>query len=183
MQIIEFLPNPTGKDTEGEWIKIFNNTNAEINLNGWQIKDASGKSFIFTNQKITINETLTLNYQTTKISLNNNGETLFLYNSIGNLIDKAEYSGTASNGEIFKRQGEKFISTKQSTTLSTNKQQAANTDNYENIELQTANIKTTINPINKTNYIDHILIGFVIALTLGLLSTALIKKLDLINKE
>jgi len=75
--IKEFFPNPAGKDTEGEWIKLFNNGDAGVDLAGWQIKDASGKAFIFSagadaNNIISAGGTLTLDYKITKISINNN---------------------------------------------------------------------------------------------------------------
>ncbi len=111
--INEFLPNPIGKDTDGEWIKLFNNGNIAVNLSGWRIKDASSRVFIFstTNKNIIASkETLTLDYKTTKISLNNNGETIFLYDKTDNLIDKAEYSGTAADGKVYIRaENGKFI--------------------------------------------------------------------------
>ena len=104
MIINEFLPNPVGKDADGEWIKLFNDGKEAVDLFGWKIKDASGKIFVFKNIKIAPAETLKLDYQTTKISLNNNGETLFLYDRNGDLIDKIEYGGTAAEGKIFTRQ-------------------------------------------------------------------------------
>jgi hypothetical protein len=104
MVISEFLPNPVGKDTEGEWLKMLNNKEKEINLSGWRLKDASGKTYTFGNQKISAGESLILDYKTTKISLNNNGETLFLFDAGGNLIDKIEYIGSAPEGKIFTKE-------------------------------------------------------------------------------
>lgn len=109
MVISEILPNPIGKDPAGEWIKLFNESSEAINLAGWQIKDASGKTFVFKNQNIAASEHLTLDYKITKISLNNNGETLFLYNQKGELINKAEFVGIAPEGKIAKRQDDFFV--------------------------------------------------------------------------
>lgn len=106
MIISEFLPNPIGKDTEGEWIKLFNDGDTAINLNGWQLKDASGKIFLFHDFKIGPDKYLTLDYKTTKISLNNDGETLFLYDSKGDLVSKAEYAGSAPEGKSLIRQSD-----------------------------------------------------------------------------
>jgi hypothetical protein len=110
MFIDSFLPNPVGKDTDGEWIKLFNNRNETINLDGWRLKDALGKTFIFKGQKIKAGEYLVLDYKTTKISLNNNGETLFLYNKNGDLVSQAEYGGVAEEGKIFHNQSAKELS-------------------------------------------------------------------------
>jgi hypothetical protein len=101
MFIDSFLPNPIGKDTDGEWIKLFNDGNETINLSGWRLKDASGKTFIFKEQKIKAGEYLVLDYKTTKIPLNNNGETLFLYAQNGDLVSQAGYGGVAEEGKIF----------------------------------------------------------------------------------
>lgn len=109
MQISEILPNPIGKDPAGEWIKLFNDSLGPVDLAGWQIKDASGKTFVFKNQNIAASEHLTLDYKTTKIFLNNDGETLFLYDQKGGLVDKAEFVGTVPEGKIVKRQGDFFV--------------------------------------------------------------------------
>ena len=42
--ISEFLPNPPGKDADGEWIELLTRNQA-VDLSGWVLKDASGKSF------------------------------------------------------------------------------------------------------------------------------------------
>jgi hypothetical protein len=42
-KIIALLPNPAGKDTEGEWIEIYNEDEKTIDLLGWSI--ATGESF------------------------------------------------------------------------------------------------------------------------------------------
>ncbi len=108
--IDEFLPNPVGKDAEGEWIKLFNNENKQINLLGWKLKDASGKIFVFKNKTIGAGEYLVLDYKTTKISLNNNGETIFLYDQNGKLISQLGYEGVAEEKKIFSQQGAKELS-------------------------------------------------------------------------
>lgn len=109
--IQEFLPNPVGKDTEGEWIKLFNDSNEEvIDIQGWKLKDDSGKVFIFSSTKIKPGESFVFDYQATKIQLNNKGENLFLFDQDGNLIDKIGFSGEIQEGEIVGRgdSGDKF---------------------------------------------------------------------------
>lgn len=95
--ISEFLPNPAGKDADGEWIELFNSGTEPVDLSGWVLKDASGKSFSLDGYRIAPAEYLVLNSKTTKIGLNNGGETLFLYRS-GDRKDQAEFSGTAGEG-------------------------------------------------------------------------------------
>lgn len=98
MVIQEFLPNPVGKDADGEYIKLFNDGQAVVNLNGWKIKDAGGKIFKLDGYSLDPQKELVLDYAVTKIFLNNDGETLFLYNSAGSLIDEKGYSGKAEEG-------------------------------------------------------------------------------------
>mgnify|MGYP001615522497 CR=1 FL=1 len=181
MVINEFFPNPVGKDTDAEWIELFNNGNSEINLSGWQMKDVSEKTFIFKNQTIGAGEYIVFDYKTTKISLNNDGETLFLYNRSGNLIDKAEYVGTAPEGKSLIRQGNNFVFASQPTP------------GKENISVLNAEEKpVSENLINQNSAIvynsgrlpgaNFILLGLGIALFLALASILIIKKLDLNNE-
>ena len=103
MQIKEFLPNPAGSDKEGEYIKIFNDGDKAVVLNGWQIKDVSGKTYNLSGP-LTSGQELSLPYSQTKIILNNNGEQVFLYDDGGKLIDQLGYSGIAEEGKVIMRQ-------------------------------------------------------------------------------
>jgi hypothetical protein len=121
MQISEFFPNPENKDIDGEFIELFNDGISVIDLMGWKIKDASGKIFIFQQKEIIgPQEYLALFFKKTKISLNNNGEILYLYDKNDVLIDKAEYSGIASPGTSYIRSKEGFIKTFRPTPGSKN---------------------------------------------------------------
>jgi len=94
----EVLPNPVGQDTDGEWIKLINTGDEPINLTGWSIEDASGKKYTF-NTSIDAKTELVLEYSATGITLNNNNETLTLFNGSGEVVDTLTYSG-ASDDEI-----------------------------------------------------------------------------------
>ncbi|TSC89777.1 MAG: Nucleic acid binding, OB-fold, tRNA/helicase-type [Parcubacteria group bacterium Gr01-1014_3] len=96
MIIQEFLPNPVGKDTDGEYILLFNDSAGAVSLDGWSLKDASGKIFKLSG-KLTANQPLKLNYATTKISLNNSEETIYLIDPAGKEIDRLT-SGNLSEG-------------------------------------------------------------------------------------
>ncbi|TSC95800.1 MAG: Nucleic acid binding OB-fold tRNA/helicase-type, partial [Parcubacteria group bacterium Athens1014_26] len=103
MIIKEFLPNPVGADKDGEYIKIFNDGISGVSLAGWKLKDASGKSFSLVGN-LKSGQELTLSYSQTKINLNNNGETVYLYDNTGKQIDKLSYSGAAEEGKGIMRQ-------------------------------------------------------------------------------
>ena len=101
----EILPNPTGKDTEGEWVKIVNTGNDSDSLSGWILSDASGKTFSFSklkseDQTILPSEEMILPHSVTRISLNNSNETLKLINNNGKLEDSIYYKGPISDDEI-----------------------------------------------------------------------------------
>ena len=97
----EILPNPIGDDTQdgilGEWIEIFNKTSDPIDLDGWYVKDSA-------DNKIIIQTTNTLDNSTTINAngwlvlfmdddiLNNDGDTISLYNSDDILFDSYAYT-------------------------------------------------------------------------------------------
>jgi hypothetical protein len=103
MIVKEFLPNPVGADKDGEYIKIFNDGDKAVNLAGWKISDASKKSFTLSGTLDSKQELVLFSAQT-KISLNNNGETIFLTDSKGALADKLGYTGVAEEGKIILKQ-------------------------------------------------------------------------------
>ncbi|TRZ64759.1 MAG: lamin tail domain-containing protein [Spirochaetia bacterium] len=180
--IKEFFPNPSGKDTEGEWIKLFNNSNTAVDVSGWQIKDASAKAFIFSatdgkNTLIAGGEILTLDYKTTKISLNNNGETIFLYDKNGILVDKAEYTGTAADGKVYIRaeNGKFILSGSQAELQEVNSIPAPTSFNNKS-----ANSGAII---NNSNLGLNFSIGIFIALVLTVLFIFISKKLELFSGD
>lgn len=93
--IKELLPNPAGKDAAGEWIKLFNDSSSPVSLNGWSLKDASGKVFRLNGQTIPASGDLNLPYSETRISLNNDTDSIYIFDSAGKQIDKLSYNGIA----------------------------------------------------------------------------------------
>ncbi len=104
--INEFLPDPSGKDEEGEFIELYNAGPAEINLQDWQLDDkADGGSRPFTfkeNFIISAQEYLALEYADTKIALNNSGDWVRLLWPTGQAIDENEYPD-APEGESYNK--------------------------------------------------------------------------------
>ena len=103
MIIKEFLPNPVGADKDGEYIKIFNDGDKAVSLAGWKISDASKKSFTLSGTLDSKQELVLLSTKI-KISLNNNGETIFLTDPKGVLADKLGYTGVAEEGRVILKQ-------------------------------------------------------------------------------
>ncbi len=106
--ISEWLPNPTGSDTVGEWVELQNTGNAPVNLFRWSLKTSSGKKFIFGNQTIGADGYLVLPRSETKLTLKNTDEKLFLYDAGGKLIDQSEFLGAAPEGKSVSRTGDTF---------------------------------------------------------------------------
>ena len=94
----EILPNPAGDDTSGEWIKLVNPGEEDINLSGWVIKDAGGKAYSLTTLAPK-NTEIVLPRSLTGIALNNNGDTLYLLSASGETVDSISYT-EASDDEI-----------------------------------------------------------------------------------
>jgi hypothetical protein len=98
IQISELLPNPKGKDSGSEWIKITND-GPSVMLSGFSIKDASGKKYVLSGGAINPDGSLIIKDTDSKIILNNNGDTVFIYDAKGGLIDTCQY-GVATDDEV-----------------------------------------------------------------------------------
>ncbi len=105
--ISEFLPNPTGPDRGSEWIELQNLTGKKINLKNWFIKDKAGKiEKISKNTYILPYSFFVLNLKT--IAINNNGESLTLFNNKSKKIFSIEYQGKAKENKSFSRLNSNF---------------------------------------------------------------------------
>ena len=112
----EFLPNPSGTNPDygfdfgedndlipkGEWVEIYNKEGGEpVDLSGWYIKDQEGNIVYITSLNINTNSTVIgangsgsewlVVYMNREV-LNNNGDTIYLYDLFGNLIDSYSYT-------------------------------------------------------------------------------------------
>jgi len=91
--INEVLPDPEGSDAEGEWIELFNNSQQELSLKDCYLIDENLKDkgdpqkyFYFEDIVIEPLGFLVLDYKDTKISLNNTGDIIELYDRKGELL-------------------------------------------------------------------------------------------------
>lgn len=184
----EILPNPVGKDSSAEWIKLSNNSNELINLSGWKIKDDSGKTFIFQQEEISPQGVLILSSGKTKITLNNNGDRLFLYNQENKLIDSASYDSNVAEGVVLYREANSSILKQKSIVNKSTEQTEINLT--DQVEINQANI---INSERNAQYIGHTaryknpVSGNLIIIILAVFAIAIaffiiIKKLNLLEK-
>lgn len=74
---------------DSEWVELYNPGSVEIDLAGWIISDESGKSFRISN--MTLNSGAKTKIFPSTISLNNDGDTVNLYDTQNTLIDTLTY--------------------------------------------------------------------------------------------
>lgn len=110
----EILPNPEGSDSasglDGEWVELYNNGDASVDVTNWYIKDASTSG-----NKQTISASTTYGGQTVLgvqgsgtewlvlfmggSILDNGGDTVTLYDSNDNEIDSHEFDASSNDGD------------------------------------------------------------------------------------
>jgi hypothetical protein len=100
--INEWLPNPTGADTKGEFIELWNNGAGAVNLSGWILR-ADGKKKFKLSGPILAGGYLSLPRSETKLSLKNTDGELVLFDASGRQADRSAFEGSAPEGKSFNR--------------------------------------------------------------------------------
>lgn len=117
--INEVLPNPSGADTGQEYIEIVNVGSARVDLAGWKLGDlASEDRHVFETRYIEPNEALVIfdrgdhsatpnaiNSSSQTLSLNNTGDSIFLRDPRGKIMDQFDY-GNSSEGVSWNRESD-----------------------------------------------------------------------------
>lgn len=105
--ITEILPNPDGEE---EFIELFNNSGESIDIGGWQIQDASGKTHTINDFNVAVQATggmepgeyIFITQSVSKLYLNNTGgEELWLQDPSGTIIDDVSYPDRAPLGAAY----------------------------------------------------------------------------------
>lgn len=88
VMINEFLPTPS---EGGDWVELYNPTAQEIDLKGWILDDQDTKTNMLTIEEATISA---YGFWLFSVGnrLNKNGDTVFLFDDQGRLIDEHQYS-------------------------------------------------------------------------------------------
>ena len=161
--INEILPNtPLGtKDEEGEYIEIFNQNNFEVDLSDWKIEDTVGRTTTYAflpgtkiGPKGFLKDFLVLSRPTTKITLNNSGDGLNLFQPDGKIIDSVSYE-EAPRGQSYNRINSKWVWSTTLTPSSANIIPAQETKESEFVE-ETAKIDINTAPLKDLLKIVHI---------------------------
>ncbi len=102
--INEFLPNPAGSDSDGEWIELYDMGSETVNLEGWVIDDEEGGSspyIIDQDVVILAGEYLLFRRSETGIALNNNGDKVRLLSPDGVVMSFASYADSVRDDESY----------------------------------------------------------------------------------
>ena len=97
----EVLPN-TSDDANQEYVDIMNTGCTPLSLSGYTLEDASMKRFTLSDITLWPGETTRLDRPMTKIILNNEDETLRLYDSIGTIIDSWSWKSSIKDASIIR---------------------------------------------------------------------------------
>lgn len=95
--INEWLPNPLGNDTDGEFIELKNKGNAPVDLAGWRLDDAEGGSaeyIIPAGVKMAAGEIKLFERAETKLALNNSSDSVRLKDPPGRVKAEQNYETT-----------------------------------------------------------------------------------------
>ena len=113
VRIVSLMPNPIGKDSDSEWIKVKNKSKKKVNLKGWSI--ATGKSSkklinhpIYEDLEIKPGKESIITRELSKFSLNNKKSRIELRYPNGKVAHKAKYKkedGVEEN-EVYKKKGD-----------------------------------------------------------------------------
>ncbi|MCH8748534.1 lamin tail domain-containing protein, partial [Patescibacteria group bacterium] len=104
--INEFLANPVGSDASGEFIELKNTSSTAVDLTRWQLDDADGGSSPYTipaGTSLSGFEIRSWSRSVTKIALNNDGDSVRLFDPSGELKASRDYD-TASEGQSYNRE-------------------------------------------------------------------------------
>lgn len=104
--INELLPNPTGTDTENEFIEIISKETKSIALFGWTLDDGDGGSspYHFTKEEsIAPGKMIAFMRSKTNISLNNDTDTVRLIDPNGKIVSIIKYDPKVVEGQSYNR--------------------------------------------------------------------------------
>ncbi len=105
IMINEFIPDPEGKDSEQEWIEIYNNLDQAIDLSGWFLDDepeGSNPFMIPENSLIPPKGYSVFSRKTTKIALNNDSDQVRLLLPDKNVFQEISYQQTEQGKSLAK---------------------------------------------------------------------------------
>lgn len=129
--INEIFPAPNSNDKNGEWIEIYNHGDVKINLRNWRILDNSKSDFLFsTDTWLGNNSYRVIKSSESKLSLNNDFDTIQLFDNANNLIDEVEYENAPHENSLSRGLNNKWLWTNSPTPEKENIISLSKTDIY-----------------------------------------------------
>lgn len=118
--INEIMFNPLGNDNghwyEGEWVELFNPNSFDIDVAGWRVEDEAGWVIEIEQGSADNNHDITDGGETIipageylavftqgRAIFNNTGDTAFLFDDLGNLIDEVQHPGSSVEDKTYGR--------------------------------------------------------------------------------
>ena len=101
LRIVGALPNPPGDDIQFEQVHVRNTGSQAVTLAGWKIQDAAGGSWLLDSADGSAQpgQTVTIVRRGRPMFLNNNGDTIMLFNPQGQAVDSQIY-GQVTSGQF-----------------------------------------------------------------------------------
>lgn len=100
LRISALLPNPEGDERDGESVTITNGGAAAVDLNGWTVRDAAGKTWkLDAGGVLAAGESKTVLRARQTMGLNNGGDTIDLVNPTG-VVQQTVMYGPTPEGQI-----------------------------------------------------------------------------------
>ncbi|MFH2063108.1 MAG: lamin tail domain-containing protein, partial [bacterium] len=145
VRLSEFLPDPVGDDATGEWIELHNFGLNAADLTGWKLDDIDGGSspFELDGQSIPAGGYLTLDRPTTKLSLNNDTDSVRLIRPDGSVADSFDYADS-KEGRSYARDVEGWFATDEPTPGAANVRPTVVEDEAEEPAEEDETIEETI---------------------------------------
>ncbi len=98
IRLNEILPNPKGKESDEEYIEIYNESDSAIDLKDWILRDSSKTgTFIFPENSILESKKYLAIYRKDfKFAINNSNESIYLLNPNEEIVSSVSYTGSAN---------------------------------------------------------------------------------------
>lgn len=104
--INEWLPNPEGQDAAGEWIELWNDDSAPVDVGGWKIAADAKAAFTLPSRTLSPDGYLVIARKESKLTLKNTDGQLALYDARGRFVDALAFVGSAPEGKSVNRIGD-----------------------------------------------------------------------------
>src|SRR3989339_464858 len=176
--INEILPDLNGKDTENEFIELYNNGEGDVNLRGWILDDEEGGSapYKFTEDTwLGSDQYFVVFRPVSKLALNNDIDTVRLFKNEKELVEEIKYENVVPNNSYARGLNNRWFWTEEATPEEENSIQFS--EEFENdnlVFLKSGNNEkeipfVLISEIGNYNISDKLRVSGIVAVEPGVL--------------